>query len=654
MKRTMISRRARALTRLLFATGLLTAPAACTAILGGFDFDGPPEGGGGSGGSGGSSSSSSSSGSSSSSSGSVAACDDGKRNGDESDVDCGGSCPKCGDDQGCNNGSDCVSKVCTGGTCVAPTCTDTLENGAETDVDCGGPTCPKCPAEKGCGGDDDCVSGSCVGQVCASSCTDGVQDGDETDEDCGGASCPRCEVGGGCLVGPDCTSGLCESKVCESNYVWAKSFGDSADQSGTGVALDTVGNVYLTGTIKGSVDFGGGTLTVPTQQAISLAKLDPSGGHVWSKVFNSGPQTRAAAIGSLPDGGVAIIGTANSGINFGGGALTGVIGGNLFIAKLDAGGNHLWSRMLPGGQGVGLAVSGLGATFIVGGAGLNTIDLGCGALVPSGGIGIVIAALSKFNTCQWSRRLSGDADSTVDGAGIAVDASGNAVVMGTFAGNVDFGCGQHSTDPLGPAKLFVTKLDSAGACVWSKAFGEAMIDSDSTVEPAGVGLDDAGRVYVAGSYSGSFDPGGGPVAAVGRHDVFTLALDSVGDKLWFKHFGTPPMGMQLGGYNSTIGMAVGPTGRIALTGGMTANLDFGGGSLGDVSMFLAELDSSGNHVWSLGDGTSGGASGRSIAHAASGTLIVTGNFSGQVQFGGPAALTSVGSSDIFLAKLRVP
>ncbi len=50
-------------------------------------------------------------------------CNDGVQNGDETGVDCGGSCPACPPN---------------------PTCSDGIQNGDETSVDCGG-SCPACP-----------------------------------------------------------------------------------------------------------------------------------------------------------------------------------------------------------------------------------------------------------------------------------------------------------------------------------------------------------------------------------------------------------------------------------------------------------------------------------------------------------------------------
>jgi hypothetical protein len=47
----------------------------------------------------------------------------------------------------------------------APTCSDGIRNGAETDLDCGG-TCPRCPDFKSCASRDDCRGALCVGDVC--------------------------------------------------------------------------------------------------------------------------------------------------------------------------------------------------------------------------------------------------------------------------------------------------------------------------------------------------------------------------------------------------------------------------------------------------------------------------------------------------------
>jgi len=49
-----------------------------------------------------------------------ASCDDGDRNGDESDVDCGGSCAPCVNFAACGVGADCLSGRCVDDGCASP------------------------------------------------------------------------------------------------------------------------------------------------------------------------------------------------------------------------------------------------------------------------------------------------------------------------------------------------------------------------------------------------------------------------------------------------------------------------------------------------------------------------------------------------------
>ena len=71
-------------------------------------------------------------------------CDDGILNGDETGVDCGGSCAACATcDDGILNGDE--TGVDCGGSCAAcATCDDGILNGDETGIDCGGPDCEPC------------------------------------------------------------------------------------------------------------------------------------------------------------------------------------------------------------------------------------------------------------------------------------------------------------------------------------------------------------------------------------------------------------------------------------------------------------------------------------------------------------------------------
>jgi hypothetical protein len=142
--------------------------------------------------------------------------DDGVKNGDESDVDCGGAnAPPCSADKTCNAPGDCLSRNCVAGKCVASSDSDGVQNGNETGVDCGGPNAKPCAAGGGCVAATDCESKVCTGGKCAAaSNTDGVKNGTETDVDCGGAGNPACGDGKGCAMGSDCVSLACNRNVC--------------------------------------------------------------------------------------------------------------------------------------------------------------------------------------------------------------------------------------------------------------------------------------------------------------------------------------------------------------------------------------------------------------------------------------------------------
>ena len=127
-------------------------------------------------------------------------CFDGVRDGDETDVDCGGSCNPCPFvDQQCRASSDCRSGLCLESACTDD-CTDRIKNGTETDVDCGG-VCPRCGAGRSCKTDYDCGSRICANGVC-SECT-------STN------ACPKCEDG----LFACCAT----SKVCSCNGLLSQS-----------------------------------------------------------------------------------------------------------------------------------------------------------------------------------------------------------------------------------------------------------------------------------------------------------------------------------------------------------------------------------------------------------------------------------------------
>jgi hypothetical protein len=112
----------------------------------------------------------------------------------EAALDCGGPCDPCRAGQPCNENGDCQEGVCDAVSklCAHATCEDGVRNGAESDIDCGGPPCAPCDNGERCDAHEGCDSSVCsLGRCRAATCEDAVMNSDETDVDCGG-DCPPC------------------------------------------------------------------------------------------------------------------------------------------------------------------------------------------------------------------------------------------------------------------------------------------------------------------------------------------------------------------------------------------------------------------------------------------------------------------------------
>ncbi len=170
-------------------------------------------------------------------------CEDATHNGDETDMDCGGSCVPCPRGKGCETDEDCATHVCSAeGLCQPPRCDDNVRNGHESDVDCGGP-CSPCPVGDACSDGHDCESRVCADDVCVpQTCGDGVIQFEygETCDDMGAsptcdADCSLAECGDGVInpeAGETCDEAE-ESANCDADC--------TVPQCGDGVVNEAAG-----------------------------------------------------------------------------------------------------------------------------------------------------------------------------------------------------------------------------------------------------------------------------------------------------------------------------------------------------------------------------------------------------------------------------
>lgn len=432
-----------------------------------------------------------------------------------------------------------------------------------------------------------------------------------------------------------------QAPPCKGSLLWAKQFGDASDQEGRSICADATGNVILTGYFNGSIDFGGGASMSAGGGDAFVAKLDPNGSFLWSRSFGDMSAQAGQGVAVDAQGSVVATGYFNGASDFGGGTLTSGGSSDVFVVKLSAGGDHLWSKGFGGAgiqSGQGVAIDGMGNVLLTGYFN-GSIDFGGGALASVGNADVFIAKLSPTGDHVWSKGF-GDVQAQ-SGQAIAVDPSGDVIVVGTFSGAVDFGGGLLAS--AGGSDLFVVKLSADGDHLWSRSFGDGAAQLAQ-----GVAVDAFGNVIVTGVFAGTVDFGGGPLVSKGSSDLFTVKLDASGAHVWSKQFGDD-------GVQSSATITVDNLGNLLLTGGFVGSVNFGGGPLASASLsvgdiFVAKLDPSGEHQWSFRFGDIQDQAGQGIAADPAGNVLVTGHFAGSTDFGaGP--LMSAGSSDIFVVKL---
>jgi len=319
------------------------------------------------------------------------------------------------------------------------------------------------------------------------------------------------DLGGGPLQGMAYGGDIYLAKLApDGTHIWSTSFTDSTNSShAADIAIDSEDNVILSGDFCCSIDYGGGTLDTEHDIDVFLAKFDGDGNHLWSQIFPGSENQGASCVSVDSDDNIILAGSMAGDVDFGGGTLYSVGGAEMFLAKFDSGGGHVWSQNF-GGADVDLKVAvDPSDNVIFVGDFESSADFGGGVLNSVGLRDIFVAKFNSSGSHLWSKRF-GDANDQA-ASDVTVDTFGYICVGGAGSGVLDFGGGPVETPS--PVDGYLFQLDELGNHVWSQGFGP----SDATALASGP----VGNIALGGIFSDDIDIGGGPlVHAGGSNNIF--------------------------------------------------------------------------------------------------------------------------------------
>ncbi len=444
--------------------------------------------------------------------------------------------------------------------------------------------------------------------------------------------------------------------------------GGIASDIGNSIAVDLVGNVYVTGQTD-SPDFPTANAIQPTISESGDAfvlKLDPTGALIYSTYFGGSGPDRGNSVAADSEGNAYItgrVGSDNLPITPGA-PIPSFRGGmfDAFVAKLNIEGSELLYSTYLGGSGndagFGIAVDSNGNAYVTGGTLSDDFPITANALQPisGGSLDAFVTKLDPTGTALvYSTYLGGIFQDRANS--IALDSEGNAYVAG-HSQSTDFPTlNAYQANNAGGRDSFVTKLDPTGAAlVYSTYLGGSSED-----DALSIAVDGSGNAHVTG-YTDSTDF---PTANAyqpenaGSRDAFVTKLDAAGQVAYSTYLGgssSENLLLEQGQGQTAGGIAVDGYGNAYVTG-LTGSPDFPtqnplqpsyGGGLQDA--FVAKFNAEGALIYSTFLGGLDDDVGGSIAVDASGTVYVTGETRSN-DFPTVNALQSAlaGSSDAFIA-----
>jgi hypothetical protein len=173
----------------------------------------------------------------------------------------------------------------------------------------------------------------------------------------------------------------------------AMSTGNTGGDRGNGIVVDSLGNAYVTGCFSGTVSFGATTLISKGQEDVFVAKFDPDCGVLWAVSTGGSAIDEGKDIALDSAGNVYVTGEFHGEVSFGATLLApqNLSSSNVFVAKLDPAGKFVWAVGGGGKLAEKIGVDASGNAYIAGSFNGDDVAFGATKLKSNGGWDVFVA-----------------------------------------------------------------------------------------------------------------------------------------------------------------------------------------------------------------------------------------------------------------------